>query len=405
MLRIDDDKPLVIGRGKDVAGHIDDPRVSRTHCQVQVEGGELVLLDRGSTGGTFVNGEKINQHVLQPGDVIRIGETELQLPGDPAAEEEEPQLKPVSSIMDAGLGAPGALAASASVKKLTDLVGQTLAAYKLVHVLAPGRTGLVFHAEDTRHGGSVALKVLKEEFSKDEKKMQRFVRAMKTMLPVRHPNLIAVLNAGKTGPYCWIAMEFVDGQSLTQFITQRGFGGMIDWPAALRVAVHVARGLQYAHQQQIIHRAVTPQNILLEEGSKQAKLGDLMLAKALEGTQARAITNSGELLGDIDYMSPERTHGTTDVDARSDLYSLGATTYALLAGRPPFTGNNLVETIAKIRKSEPAGLKQHQAVIPDRFEAIVRKMLAKRPPDRYQSTGELLEALEQFGKAMKVPLD
>src|SRR5262249_242566 len=302
---------LVIGRSKEVGGHLNDPHVSRKHCQVQVESGALVLRDRGSTGGTFVNGQQITEHVLRPGDVIRVGETELRLAGESPATDDEAQLKPVSSIIDAGLGqqTPAALAASPSVKKLTDLVGQTLGAYKLVHVLAAGRTGLVFHAQDTRHAGnSVALKVLKEEFSKDEEKMQRFVRAMKTMLPLRHPNLVSILNAGKTGPYCWIAMEYIEGQSLTQYIKERGFGGMIDWPMAFRVAVHVGRALDFAHQRQIIHRAVTPTNILVEAGTDQAKLGDLMLAKALEGTLAQAITHSGELLGDVDYMSPERTH-------------------------------------------------------------------------------------------------
>ncbi|HMC67485.1 MAG TPA: serine/threonine-protein kinase, partial [Gemmataceae bacterium] len=285
VLRIDDDQPLVIGRSKDVAGHLNDPHVSRTHCDLHVESGELVLRDRGSTGGTFVNGQQITQHVLRPGDVIRVGETELRLPGDSPAKDDEPQLKPVSSIIEAGLGqqTPAALAASASVKKLTDLVGQTLAAYKLVHVLAAGRTGLVFHAHDTRHADSVALKVLKEEFSKDDEKMRRFVRAMKTMLPVRHPNLVSILNAGKSGAYCWIAMEYVEGRSLTQYIKERGFGGMIDWPVAFRVALHVGRALDFAHQRQIIHRAVTPTNILLEGDTGQAKLGDLMLAKALEG--------------------------------------------------------------------------------------------------------------------------
>src|SRR5215471_19101629 len=112
---------------------------------------------------------------------------------------------------------------------------------------------------------------------------------------------------------------------------------------------------------------------------KVAKLGDLMLAKALEGTLAQQITKSGELLGDVNYMSPERTHGTQNLDGRSDIYSLGATLYALLTGRPPFADVSLVETITKIRKAEPEKPKKFQMAIPDLFEGAVLKMLEKRP--------------------------
>src|SRR5262249_11433508 len=155
--------------------------------------------------------------------------------------------------------------------------------------------------------------------------------------------------AGRTGPYCWMAMEYVDGESLTQVIQRIGVAGMLDWQVAHRVGVHIARGLQYAHDQSVIHRNVMPANILLRHSDKVAKLGDLMLAQALEGTLAQQITKPGELIGDIAYMAPERTRGTADIDGRSDLYGLGATLYALLTGRPPFTADSAPELITKIR--------------------------------------------------------
>jgi serine/threonine-protein kinase len=166
------------------------------------------------------------------------------------------------------------------------------------------------------------------------------------------------------------------------------------------VAIQLARALDYAHKNNVIHRNITPANVLIQASDKVAKLGDLMLAKALEGSMAQQITRPGELLGEVDYMSPERTHGTTDVDGRSDIYSLGAMIYRLLTGRPPFTGGSLMETIVKIRQSEakPEKPKKYQLAIPDLFEGIVLRMLAKQPAERYQTAAELLGELERVAK-------
>src|SRR5262249_52070619 len=161
-----------------------------------------------------------------------------------------------------------------------------------------------------------------------------------------------------------------------------------------KVAVQVGRALEYAQGQQIIHRNVTPQNILIQATDKVAKLGDLMLAKALEGSLAQQITRPGELVGEVAYMSPERTRGETNLAGRADLDGLGATAYALLTGRPPFEGATLVEKIARIRRDDPAKPTKYQLSIPHPFEAAVLKLLAKKPEDRYQTAAALLKELE-----------
>src|SRR5262249_34859639 len=213
---------------------------------------------------------------------------------------------------------------------LTELEGQTLTHYEIVHVIGRGQTGVVFFANDPPNSNRpVALKVLLPEFSKDDEEMQRFVRAMKTVLPLQHPNLIRVYGAGKTRGYCWVAMEYVAGETLTEVIKRIGVAGMLDWKHAFRVAADIGKALEYAHGEGIVHRNVTPTNILRQATDKVCKLGDLMLAKALENTAAQQITRPGELVGEVEYMSPERTRGTTELDARSDLYGLGATLYAL----------------------------------------------------------------------------
>ncbi|HZY87530.1 MAG TPA: FHA domain-containing serine/threonine-protein kinase [Gemmataceae bacterium] len=371
-----------VGRSQATATRLTDASVSRVHFEVEYDDGRAVLVNI-SSAGTVVNGQRVDRHELRPGDVIRIGATELRF-HDGSGEQ--------TTV------APAPKPAPATAEQLSKLVGQELAHYKVEAVIARGSTGTVFRAADTKDGQTVALKVLQPEFAKNDTEMQRFVRAMKTVLPLRHPNLVALQGAGKTGPYCWVAMEYVEGESMTQAIQRIGVAGMLDWKYGFRVATHIARALEYAHGQAVIHRNVTPQNILLRSSDKVAKLGDLMLAKALEGALAQQHTTPGELVGDVGYMAPERTRGAGEVDGRSDLYGLGATVYALVTGRPPFAGGSLPEMIAKIRNAEPEKLKKFQMAIPDLFQGTVLKLLAKRPEERFQSAGELLKDLERVGK-------
>jgi serine/threonine protein kinase len=386
---LEEGKSFQIGRGQNTETKLKDPQVSRVHCQIKVENGRVYVIDSGSTGGTVIGGKKIKEHELRPGEIIHIGGTQIRAQFEGSHE--------ASTVVVGSPGTPKPLAARA--EQLSELVGQSLTHYRIDEVIAKGQAGMIFRAHDTKEDRTVALKVLWPEFSKNEEEMQRFVRAMKTMLPIRHPNLIALYGAGKTGPHCWIAMEYVEGESLTAVIERIGTAGMLDWRAALRVAVHIARGLEIAEEHQIIHRNIKPSNILVRSEDKLTKLGDLMLAKALEGTLAEQITRPGELVGDVAYMSPERTRGgTAVVDCRSDIYSLGATVYALLTGRPPFDAGSLPETILKIRQADPVKPKKYQLSIPDQLEGTVLTMLAKRPEDRFQTASQCLVELERVAK-------
>jgi serine/threonine protein kinase len=382
---------LMLGRGANCAYKLTDPRASRSHCQVLMEGDKVTVVDNGGSGGTLINGKPVKKQVLKLGDVLRVGDTQMRLQmGDFPLEDAMAVAKPA--------GQTTAQIKAVKVQKLSELNQKVLAHYHVGPVIGEGSSGMMFHATDVNSNVSVALKVLLPEFSSNDEEMQRFVRAMKTMLPLKHPNLVRLLAAGKTGPYCWVAMEYVAGENMAQVIQRIGVAGMLDWRHAYRAAVHVARGLEYAHEHQVIHRNVTPRNILLEATSKTVKLGDLMLAKALEGTLAKQITRPGEILGDVAYMSPERTRGMTEVDGRSDIYGLGATVYALLTGRPPFEGSSLIEKITKIRQTEPVKPTKYQLSIPHRFELCVMQMLAKRPEDRFQTASDLLKELNAIGK-------
>jgi serine/threonine-protein kinase len=271
-------------------------------------------------------------------------------------------------------------------------------------VLAKGESSLLFKGKDTRDGKEVVLKVLAPEYARIDDEVQRFIRAMKTTIDLKHPNLVALYGAGKSGDTLWLAMEFVDGESLTKVIERIGTIGMLDWKYALSVAAQVARGLEAAYNKQIIHRNVKPENILVRKSDQVAKLGDLMLAKGLGEMSGAQITKPGQMVGDLIYASPERTQSESNVDTRSDIYSLGVTIYELLTGRPTVKASSILDTVLKIRTETPARPKTFQLSIPDLFEGVVMRMLEKDPDARYQTPGELVRDLERVARFNGVSL-
>jgi serine/threonine protein kinase len=381
-----DGQTLTIGRGQASDTQINDPRMSRIHCRVEMNGGEAILYDGGGSGGTTVGGSPVERHVLRPGDVIQVGDTSMRFYLDEAHEQ--------STV--AGQVASGQPKIDAD--PLHELVGQSLAQFRLDEIITAGNSGMVFKATDTEKGHTVAVKVLSPDYTASDEARERFIRAMKTMLPIQHENIVRLYHAGKRGPYCFAAMEYVDGESLDKVIKSIGTMGMLEWRDTFWVAIHIGRALEEAAQHKIIHRNVTPANILRRKSDGASKLGDLMLAKALEGSLAKQVTRPGQLIGDVPYMSPERTHSDGQVDERSDLYGLGATLYALLTGRAPVEGNSLPDMVRKVRQEKPAPPKSFNMAIPDLFQDAVMRLLEKRPDDRYQAAAAFLRDVERFGR-------
>lgn len=380
-----------IGRGQASDTRIEDPRISRVHCRVEFRAGQPYLVDAGSTGGTYVGNQRIDEHPLKPGDVFQLGDTKIRF----ALESQDDE-----TTLGAGFRNPP----PTKSPKMKDLIGETLSDYRLDEIIAAGRSGVVFKGVDTVKDRPVAVKVLTPDLAREEEQKERFVRAMKTMLPIRHPNIVRLYNAGKKGPFCWAAMEYVDGESLTKVIERIGIQNMLDWKEVFRVAWQIGGALNTAYEHKIIHRNVTPANILRRHSDKACLLGDLMLAKGLEGTLAQQVTQPGQLVGELPYMSPERTQQDANVDCRSDLYGLGATLYALLAGRPPIEGTSLTELVSNVRKKIPVSPKTYQLSIHDKFSDLVLHLLEKRPEDRYLTPAGMLKDLEAIGRYNGIPM-
>ena len=369
-----------------------DLHAARSHCEIEIDGEQVTVVDLDSDSGTFVNGERVTRQPLQPGDVIGIGDTQMCLRTG------EPRRRKPSEEREEGDDGKAYALPEASADPIATLAGTALAHYQLEALLARGHHGAVYRARDQKNNSVVALKVLSPEFPKSETEKQRFINAMKTMLPLRHPNLVSLLGTGKSGPYIWLALEYVEGESVATMIKHQGSSGIKDWKVAWRIALQVSRALAFAHESQVYHGHLTPHNVLVRSSDKCAKLSDLLLGRALEGSHLRQAVFQAKLAAELSYLSPEQTHNPAHADAASDLYQLGATVYALLTGRPPLQGVSQMETVKKIRKGEVVSPRQTQPALPEPVEDVVLKLLAKRPEDRYASAEDLVAELEQSGK-------
>ena len=400
---LSDEYNVLLGRSRQANSKLSDLAVSRVHCEIEVKGKRIFLTDLESGTGTAVNGKRVAECELRSGDLIRIGDTQLRLEGAGSVNDlaEASTVAPKKVLPVTPIPARPVLT---TADRLHQLKGTNLSHYEIGDVIARGHSGLIFKANDFKHDREVAFKVMWPEFSRNDDEKQRFTRAMKTMIGLSHPNLVTLYGAGKTGPYCWIAMELVGGESVTQVLSRLGTANQLDWRSVLRIGAAVARALEYAHGKNIIHRNITPQNVIVGKTPNVTKLGDLMLAKAMEGSLSKPITRPGEILGNVRYMPPEPTTSDAEIDGRADIYSLGALLYSLLAGRPPFEAGTSMDTIVKIRQEEPVRPKKFQMALPDLFEGVVLKMLAKHPDSRPQSAKELLKDFERVAKYCGVNL-
>lgn len=434
-----------------------DTGVARVQCQVAIEGDNLVVTDLDGTSSTFVNDQVVNEHTMKPGDMLRMGQTLLRFQKEqvgrgapqtvtptivvsprpipvapvrtvaqvrgarndsrsPYVTPGSPRARPPS--LDTAVVVPTRAeemrqacplpATPLPADRLNELAGTTLGHFELGPVLGEGHTGAVFKARDVKSLRTVAIRVLPAEFPKNDAERQRFIQAVKDMLHSDHVHLVKLYGAGKADAYHWLASEFVEGPNLSQIMKQgrpsaaSSADPLRVWEPAYRIAVHIGRALEYAHQHHFIHRNITPADILVAESGDLdmtegvAKLNDLVMFKALEGSGLRQVSLRAKVARDLAYFSPEQTYAGAPVDARSDIFSLGSVVYAVLMGRPPFDAPSQAETVRRIREEPPVSTRKLHPLLPRLFDSILLKMLAKPPEHRFQNAGELLTALDQI---------
>jgi serine/threonine-protein kinase len=280
-------------------------------------------------------------------------------------------------------GTTGALSAS----HLTGLTTALADRYRLERALGAGGMATVWLAEDLRHGRRVAVKVLHPELSA-VLGPERFLAEIRTTAGLQHPHILPLFDSGRAEGLLYYVMPFVDGETLRARLERERQLPVGD---AVRIATEVADALQHAHERGIVHRDVKPENVLLQGG--HALVADFGIALAVQQAGGQRMTQTGLSLGTPQYMSPEQAMGDKIVDARADVYALGAVTYEMLAGEPPFTGATLQAVVARVLTATPAPLTQTRSTVPAHVEQAVLTALAKLPADRQASTRDFATEL------------
>ncbi len=268
------------------------------------------------------------------------------------------------------------------------LRGSLAGRYEVVRELGQGGMATVVLARDIRHDRHVAVKVLRPDVSA-EIGAERFLREIKLAAGLTHPHILPVYDSGAADGLLFYVMPNMEGLSLRERLDREH---QLPLEEALRITREVASALDYAHRHQVVHRDIKPENILLHEGS--ALVADFGIGKALTGS-AGSITKTGVAIGTPAYMSPEQASGESEVDGRSDLYSLGCVLYEMLTGEPPFTGPTAQSIIAK-RFMSPIPHVRTTRDVPQAVDDLVTKSLARTPVDRPAAAGALAEAIDRL---------
>jgi len=285
------------------------------------------------------------------------------------------------------------------------MINKTIKHYKIEKLLGKGGMGVVYRAQDTRLDRPIALKVLKAELTKDPNRLPRFLREARSAAAVTHPAIAQVYDIDEADGITFIAMEFVEGQTVSQLIANHE----LDLAGSVEIALQVAEGLNKAHKTNIIHRDIKSDNIMVTRDG-HAKLLDFGLAKLLKPdksvtetqtvpdpkeTETMFQTVAGTVIGTIAYMSPEQARGQA-IKSTSDIFSLGIVIYEMVTGEIPFKGDSPLDTMHSIAFEEVRPVTVIRKNLPPELHRIVARCLRKRPENRYQDAGDLAADLKRL---------
>ncbi len=308
--------------------------------------------------------------------------------GDEALHKEVMSLLAVHRDTDEFLELPLAELVPPDSAALADRLAKALAGrYSIEREIARGGMATVYLARDLRHGRLVAIKVLRDEIAA-ALGATRFLAEIRVTASLQHPHILPLFDSGAADGMLWYAMPYVEGETLRTYL---GRAGRLPIVEAVRLAREIAGALDHAHAHGIVHRDIKPENVLLQDG--HALVADFGIALALEQAGAERLTRTGLALGTPQYMAPEQAAGERDLDARVDVYALGAVLHEMLAGEPPFAAPTRQAVVRRMMHELPTALAAHRPDVSPLLDAAVRRALAKRPDDRFASASAFDKAL------------
>jgi serine/threonine-protein kinase len=268
--------------------------------------------------------------------------------------------------------------------------------YQVAEVVGRGGMGIVLKAQDPALDRTVAIKLLATPLAASAAARKRFEREAKSAAAVVHDHVIAIYHIEIAGHVPFLVMPYVAGRSLQDRLDA---AGPLETKEVLRIAMQTARGLAAAHAQGLVHRDIKPANILLENGVERVRITDFGLARTMDDASQ---SQSGYIAGTPQYMAPEQARGEA-IDARADLFSLGSVMYAMCAGHPPFRAETTLAVLRRICDDQPRNLREANPDVPPWLAAIVHRLLAKSPEERFQSADEVADFLERWLAHLQQP--
>ncbi|MBI4563386.1 MAG: protein kinase [Planctomycetes bacterium] len=347
---------FVFGRDTSAQVQIRDPMASRTHFKIESRTDSVWISDLQSLNGTLLNGQPVREARLKGGDLIRVGETMY------------------SFLEDDGGADP--------------LIQQRIGGYRILERVGRGGMGTVYKAEQIDLQRIVALKIISPEHVQKKDFVELFVREARAAAKLNHPNIVQVYDVKKFNDLYYFSMEFVPGGSVQELLSRQR---KLPVPDAVRMILDAARGFEYAHKKDVIHRDVKPDNFMIGE-SGQIKIGDLGLAQRLG--EKLSTDDDRTVIGTPHYIAPELVLGKP-ADYRSDIYSLGATMFRMIAGFTPYQAPTVSELVNKKVREDSPSLAGSTPGVPPRLSAVCAKMMARRPEERTSSMSEVIADLER----------
>jgi hypothetical protein len=369
--------------------------VADVHCAIgRLKGGGWAIKDLGSQYGTMVNGERVQSVRLASGDLVLVGSRRLRIVD---SERAPAGAETTRAPMGAGGAASTAQVSAAETIRAPSNsggaggagAGPRVQGYKIERLLGRGGMGEVYLAVQESLQRRVALKLLAERLEADADFVRRFQAEARAAAALNHPNVVTVHDVWEEGGRHWLAMEYMDRGNLEARVAREG---RLPWREVIDILHDAAKGLVYAEMRGIVHRDIKPANLMQNEVGT-TKIADLGLATHLEAEAVES--DDRKIYGTPHFISPEQARGER-IDARSDLYSLGASAYRLLTGHTPFEGATTREILRGHFFEEPAPLEEHVEDLPPDLVRIVHRLLRKKPDERYASAGVLLQEVDRL---------
>ena len=429
-LTVTEGKVFTIGRSSTNDLCLRDHKVSRIHCQLELTEGECTVSDLNSTNGTFVNGERLKEKVLQPGDHLGIGLTSLLYEAESGAKPARPRAAGAvqfcsqcgGSIATKQLEVGRATWVNEKLLCMDCLpkfvvrqirkskekeeprpvpsenfIGKTIAGNKILEKIADGNLGTVFRADHVTLHRPVALKILLPEVVSDLVWLKSYLRRAYDGGRLVHPNIVLIYDIGEADGIYYIAMEYVAGDTARSLVKKQRH---LPPAKAVDLGIQMAHAIDHAAEHKVVHKDIKPKNILVDKLGV-AKLRGFGASAFVLQAPSRVLAKAMPNVRDFRFCSHEFFSEKEQLDFRSDIYSLGVTIYYMLTGVAPFHADTNRELVRKIQKDEPRPIKASAEDVPEHLARVVAKMMAKSPDRRYQTPGELLQDLQQAAQELK----